>query len=233
MRLIFALFLLIISGQIQSQAIDSTYFTPIDKEHLIKQFMSLPCQINVKDPVKVIIQKLEKYLNNYKLGSRFPHDRYAKAANLQALKSVKLGGYGIGAIIFENKSGKILHASYNKQLQLNRSDLHGEMAVITEFESMPKYNKYRKKYTFKDGITLFTTAEPCPMCFIRIATAGVETFFCTSGPDDGMKERADCLPAYWRDLAAKHKTEKANSSPTMQMISHLLFYSYMLDDRHI
>jgi hypothetical protein len=32
-------------------------------------------------------------------------------------------------------------------------------------------------------------------------------------------------------LAAKHKVELGNCSPIMQKLAHLLFFSYLLDDR--
>lgn len=232
MRITILFFCYFLSNIIIGQEIDSAYLTPTNKAHLMKQIMDLPCGVKQNDNVKTICQKLEKYLLNYKSGADFPHDKYAKAANLQALKSVKMGGYGIGAVIFENKSGKILHASHNKQLTHGRSDLHGEMSLLNEFESNPANNKYRNKYTCKEGLTVFTSAEPCPMCFIRIATVGVETLYCTAGPDDGITQRVQCLPTYWRELASKHSFAKAKSSPEMQMIAHVLFYSYMLDGRH-
>ncbi len=222
-----------ISRTFFGQNIDNQFNTPSNRIELIEKIVALPCDIKKTDPVKIICRKLEKYLVQYKIDQKYDDDLYAKMANLQALKSVKMGGYGIGALIIENKTGKILHASHNKQLTSLRSDLHGEMALLNEFEDNPKNAKYRNKYTCKDGLTLFTSAEPCPMCFIRIATVGIDTKFCTAGPDDGMAQRVECLPSYWRDLAKKHKTEKSNSSPIMQIIAHILFYSYMLDDRHV
>ena len=67
--------------------------------------------------------------------------------------------------------------------------------------------------------------------FIRLATVGVNTLYCTPGPDDGMVNRVSCLPPYWADLAAKHSFKKGNCSPVMQKIAHLLFFSFLLDGR--
>lgn len=232
MKKLIALFLFIISFSIKSQTIDSMFVTPANRDELMKQFMSLPCRIVQTNNVKTICQKIEKYLISYKNDPNFPDDKFAKAANWQALKSVKMGGYGIGAVIYENKTRRILHAAHNSQMTKLRSDLHGEMTLLNEFEDNPMNKKYRNKYVCKEGLTVFSSAEPCPMCFIRIATVGVDTKYCTAGPDDGMTKRVQCLPPYWQDLASKHKTEKAQSSPVMQMIAHVLFYSYMLDNRH-
>lgn len=232
MKKILFFFLSLICFETSAQSNDSLFMTPVNRDILMQQFMSLPCGIKATDNVKTIVQKLEKYLISYQLDPNFEDDKFAKAANWQALKSVKMGGYGIGAVIYENKSRKILHAAHNAQMTKLRSDLHGEMTLLNEFEDNPKNKKYRTKYICKEGLTVFSSAEPCPMCFIRIATVGVDTKYCTAGPDDGMTQRVQCLPPYWRDLAMKHKTEKAKSSPVMQMIAHVLFYSYLLDGRH-
>jgi tRNA(Arg) A34 adenosine deaminase TadA len=233
MRNFLTLTLIIWSISANAQFSDSLFITPSNRGELIQRMMSIPCGIQGMDNVKTICQKLEKFLISYKNDPNFPDDKFAKAANWQALKSVKMGGYGIGAVIYENKTRKILHAAHNSQMTKLRSDLHGEMTLLNEFEDNPKNKKYRNRYVCKEGLTIFSSAEPCPMCFIRIATVGVDTKFCTAGPDDGMTQRVQCLPPYWRDLASKHKCEKAQSSPIMQMIAHVLFYSYMLDNRHV
>jgi cytosine deaminase len=192
---------------------------------------SLPCGIKVTDKVPMILAKLEKLLVNYKPDPNFSDDVYAKASNIEALKSVKKGGYGIGAVIVDAK-GRILHRAANAQLTKLRSDLHGEMNLLNEFESMPQFKKYRQGYVLKPGLMVFSSAEPCPMCFIRLSTVGVDTRYSTPGPDDGMVNRVACLPKYWQELAQQHKFEQGRCSPLMQKVSHVLFFTYMLDNRH-
>ena len=233
MKKLFPFILFLLSISLKAQYADSLFITPINRGELMLRFTMIPCGIQPKDNVKTICSKLEKFLISYKDDPNFPDDKFAKVANWQALKSVKMGGYGIGALIYENKTGKILHAAHNSQLTKSRSDLHGEMMLLNEFEDNPRNKKYRNKYVCKEGLTIFSSAEPCPMCFIRIATVGVDTKYCTAGPDDGMTQRVNCLPPYWRDLASKHLIVKARSSPVMQMIAHVLFYSYILDNRHV
>jgi tRNA(Arg) A34 adenosine deaminase TadA len=226
-------FFIFSSIALRAQQVDSLYITPLNKGELMQKLMTIPCGIQATDNVRTICIKLEKYLISYKNDPNFPDDKFAKAANWQALKSVKMGGYGIGALIYENKTRKIIHAAHNSQMTKLRSDLHGEMMLLNEFEDNPKNKKYRNKYVCKEGLTIFSSAEPCPMCFIRIATVGVDTKYCTAGPDDGMTSRVQCLPPYWRDLASRHSIKKGQSSPVMQMIAHVLFYSYLLDNRHV
>lgn len=209
--------------------------TPADRSALVAQLMALPCGIRSADSRAVMLQKLKTYLDSYRPNPAFPEDRYAKAAVEWALKGVLTGGYGIGAVLVNGK-GQILHGAYNQQLQRGRSDLHGEMALLTEFESLPQFRKYHSKGNFTGGgstiytepLKLYTSAEPCPMCFIRVAIAGVDTRYVTTGPDDGMNPRASCLPPFWYQLSQKHKVQAAQTAPVLQQMAHCLFYSFLL-----
>jgi tRNA(Arg) A34 adenosine deaminase TadA len=213
-----------------SAQVDPAYFVTHTREELIRKLVDLPCGILPDDQIKVILQKLEVFLDGLQPDKAFPDDIYAKAANIQALISVKQGGYGIGCVLID-KDGSIIAAAHNSQIQKRRSDLHGEMTLLTNFENSHKSKKYMNLYVYKPGLIVFSSAEPCPMCFIRINSAGADTKYCTPGPEDGMVTRVSCLPPSWRDMAMKHKSEIGKCSPTMQKISHLLFYSYLLDNR--
>jgi tRNA(Arg) A34 adenosine deaminase TadA len=210
--------------------VSSGYFVTRNRDELIQKLVDLPCGIRADDPIKIIMQKLQSYLVSFQPSPEYPDDIYARAANLQALKSVMEGGYGIGAILL-NQEGKIIAQSHNNQIQKHRSDLHGEMSLLTNFEESRIAKKYMNMYIYKPGLTVFSSAEPCPMCFIRINTTGADTKYCTPGPDDGMVSRTDYLPPAWKEMAVKRKVSIGNCSPAMQKIAHLLFYSYLLDNR--
>jgi len=209
---------------------DLSYFVTHDRADLIKKLVDLPCGIKSDDPIKVILQKLQTYLINFKPEAEYSDDIYAKAANIQALKSVMQGGYGIGSVLI-NEKGEIIAAAHNTQIQAHRSDLHAEMTLLTNFEESRQAKKYVNVYIYRPGLIVFSSAEPCPMCFIRINTAGADTKYCTPGPDDGMVSRTEFLPPAWKEMALKRKVSLGDCSPVMQKISHLLFYSYLLDDR--
>jgi tRNA(Arg) A34 adenosine deaminase TadA len=217
-------------NKLTSTEVDPSYFITHSREELVKKLVDLPCGIKPEDPVKVILQKIETFLIEFQPEERYSDDIYAKSANIQALKSVKEGGYGIGSVLID-KNGKIIFEAHNSQIQKHRSDLHAEMTLMTNFENSRLAKKYMNIYIYKPGLTVFSSAEPCPMCFIRISIVGADTKYCTPGPEDGMVTRVNYLPAYWRELAMKQKVEIGNCSPVMQKISHLLFYSYLLDDR--
>lgn len=210
--------------------VDMSYFITHTRGELIDKLVDLPCGIKSDDPDKIILKKLETWLTAFTPTPEYSDDIYAKAANMQALKSVMQGGYGIGAVLID-QNGKILFEAHNSQLQKNRSDLHGEMTLLTRFENHPKSHKYMTGYVYKPGLTVFSSAEPCPMCFIRISTAGCDTKYCTPGPEDGMVNRISCLPPSWQEMTSKQKVELGDCSPLMQKLSHLLFYSYLLDNR--
>ena len=209
---------------------DLSYFVTRTSEEVIRKLADLPCGIKADDPVKTMTQKLKDYLTGFKPAPEFPDDAYARAANLQALKSVIEGGYGIGSVLIDT-DGRIISESHNNQIQKHRSDLHAEMSLLTNFEESRLARKYVNIYIYKPGMTVFSSAEPCPMCFIRINTTGCDTKYCTPGPDDGMVSRVDYLPPYWKEMALSRKVNLGECSPVMQKIAHLLFYFYLIDDR--
>ena len=95
MKNLISLLLCLFSFTVTSQTIDSTFVTPANRDELMKQLVGLPCGILPTDEKKIICQKIEKYLTSFKYDPNFPDDKFAKVANWQALKSVKMGGYGI------------------------------------------------------------------------------------------------------------------------------------------
>jgi cytosine deaminase len=234
--LIFVCFIVLIcqvaaqQSNLTSNKADHGYFITHNREELIRKLIDLPCGIQADDPVKIILQKMQNYLVAFQPAEEYSDDMYAKEANLQALKSVLQGGYGIGSVLVD-KDGKIIAAAHNMQIQKHRSDLHAEMTLLTNFEESCLAKKYVNIYIYRPGLTVFSSAEPCPMCFIRINTTGADTKYCTPGPDDGMVSRVDYLPPAWKEMAMKRKVSLGDCSPIMQKIAHLLFYSFLLDDR--
>lgn len=210
--------------------IEKSYFKTNSLEELRNKFAALPCGISVKDSMNIVMDKLENFLKNYVPDPKYSDEKYAIASCLEALRGIKEGGYGIGAVLIDDK-GNIISGGHNEQIQLNRSDLHGEMALLTNFEQSDTAKKYMNGYTYKKGMWLFSSLEPCPMCFIRLATAELNTKYLSPDPDGGMVTKANCLPSSWKDLASKHTFERGNNSPLMQKLGHLLSFYTFLDGR--
>jgi tRNA(Arg) A34 adenosine deaminase TadA len=215
---------------IPADSIPKGFFVTNSRSELIQKLTDLPLGIKVDDPIPVIIHKIEEFLVSYQPQKQYPDDLFAKEAVLQALLGFKKGGYGIGAVLVD-PIGNIIYKSYNSQIQKHRSDLHAEMTLLTDFDGSPKSKKYLNVFVYKPGLTVYSSAEPCPMCLIRLASAGVNTKYCCPGPDDGMASRINYLPPNWRDLSIRYPCIKDLSSPTLQKIAHLLFFAYLLDDR--
>ncbi len=71
-----------------------------------------------------------------------------------------------GALIINNKSGEVLCTGLNSTQQKHNPTLHGEMVAI---------NSCATKYPAMDWehATLYTTAEPCPMCQTAVMWAHI------------------------------------------------------------
>jgi tRNA(Arg) A34 adenosine deaminase TadA len=211
-------------------SIPNGYFVTHSREELMKKLSDLPLGIKINDAIPTVMQKIESFILNYKPQKKYPDDLFSKETILQTIIGFKKGGYGIGSVLADAK-GNIIFKSYNSQIQRHRSDLHAEMTLLTDFEDSPLSKQYMNGYVYKPGLIVYSSAEPCPMCFIRLASARVSTKYCCPGPDDGMANRIECLPSSWRDLVRRYPCEKAKSSPVLQKIAHLMFYSYLLDNR--
>jgi len=228
--IVFGIYAVAQQTKLSVDSIPNGYFVTHSRAELMQKLSDLPLAIKVDDSVPLIIDKLERFITNYQPQKEYPDDLFAKESILQTIYGFKEGGYGIGAILVDS-AGNIIYKSHNSQIQKHRSDLHAEMALLTNFEESPISKQYLNVFVYKSGLTVYCSAEPCPMCFVRMSAAGVKTKYCSPGPDDGMANRVDCLPSFWRDLAHKYPCKKAQSSPVLQKIAHLMFFSYLLDNR--
>jgi cytosine deaminase len=103
------------------------------------------------------------------------------------------------------------------------SGAHAEMQAINAAElNWPKwdYDKY--------PATLYTTLEPCPMCFTRFLSSKIKSLnYITFDPYAGMIETKslECFPRIWKELA-KHKSVKQvnNINEDLRMKIGNVFY---------
>jgi tRNA(adenine34) deaminase len=114
-----------------------------------------------------------------------------------ALTALDAGNYGVGALIVDD-SGNILTYAYNEICSPTfRSDAHAEMVALSKFETQFPNQK-------KDGLTLYTSLEPCPMCYTRILISGIPRVVYVADDDTGgMVQRSSLMPEYWRAMEAK------------------------------
>ena len=143
------------------------------------------------------LAEFSKILNEFK--SQKPHDTFAVMAIKEAISAIANGGWGIGAVLVDNQSGKVIACGQNKT---TRSDWHAEMDLLNKFENEHPDKKLRKDLLKQ--CTLFTSLEPCPMCLCRLIAARVGAVYYVA-PDalGGMVHLFANLPAAWQELAKR------------------------------
>jgi len=141
------------------------------------------------------IETWRRYLDDYVPSTSHTHDPYALRACLLALDAAHVGTYGVGALLFD-EDGQILVEGRNKVYEGGfRSDLHAEMVVMNEFESLGWAREKAR------GCTLVTSLEPCPMCMTRLIVAGVgAVLYLSDDSIGGMVRRRHELPPTFRAI---------------------------------
>ena len=206
---------------------DVTTTATVTKEDYLRKAALLGIPIRAEDTPRTAVEKIAAFIAPYQADPRFADDRYALATIEQAIRGGRNDDYCIGAILVDPQ-GTILLGAHNSQRSRNRSDLHGEMTLLTEFESAPRFRAYRKGLALLPGMRVYSSAEPCPMCLIRLATVGAETRFVAGSLEDGMASRIQYLPGFWRKLCEEHPCVQAGCAPVLRSVSHMLFYSFLL-----
>ena len=105
-------------------------------------------------------------------------NEFMKRAIQLSIDSVKSGGGPFGAVIVKND--KIIAEGSNKVTSTNDPTAHGEIVAIRE--ACKKLNNFNL-----DGCTIFSTAEPCPMCLSAIYWARINEIYYANTRDDARK----------------------------------------------
>ena len=96
-------------------------------------------------------------------------NKYMRMAIAEARKGIRAGHGGpFGAVIV--KEGVVVGKGHNQVLKNNDPTCHGEMMAI---------HKACKKLGTDDlsGCELYTTGEPCPMCYAAILWSNIEMVY--------------------------------------------------------
>ncbi|ELS04766.1 cytosine/adenosine deaminase [Xenococcus sp. PCC 7305] len=153
------------------------------------------------------IRYWENFLASYEPNLDLADDFFALETCKLALAAVKLGNFGVGSLIV-NPQGKIVAQGHNQVFfPYFRSDRHGEMVVMNQFEE-----QYQNISTMR-GYKLYTSLESCPMCMARLITSGCETVIHVA--DDlpgGMVHLQEHLPPVWLELAQNQQFNSAQCS---------------------
>ncbi len=96
-------------------------------------------------------------------------NKYMRMAIKEAYKGIESGHGGpFGAVIV--KDSKVIAKGHNSVLKNNDPTCHGEIEAIRK--ASKKLNTYDLS-----GCTLYTTAEPCPMCLGAILWANIDKVY--------------------------------------------------------
>lgn len=104
------------------------------------------------------------------------HEKFMRVALKEAYLGIKRERGGpFGCCIVKNN--KVITKSHNKVLKTNDPTAHAEINAIK------KASKLLKRFSLK-GCTLYTTTEPCPMCFSAIHWAQINEVIYGTGISD-------------------------------------------------
>jgi len=143
---------------------------------------------------------IERYEKLRHLNAR-PHDPFIHICIEQAFLAANSGSFAVGSVIIDRR-GRVLQRSAARVLQPHlRTDLHAEMHALTKLEERRCFTSRDQLREALGGSTLFSSLEPCPMCFTRWILSGVtNVFYAAAEPLSGMVEVAERMPTIWTQI---------------------------------
>jgi tRNA(adenine34) deaminase len=157
-----------------------------------------------------LLNKIEKKVKAYLPDPQYPDDKFILITLEEAIAAAGEGNFGVGAVLVR-ENDQIVQKGHNRVFHPHfRSDLHAEMDVMTKFEERyPDVDSMR-------GYTLYTSLEPCTMCFARLISSGVrKVFYAAEDNEGGMVQRSEHMPPAWMKLAKRQEFARARCSPEL------------------
>jgi tRNA(Arg) A34 adenosine deaminase TadA len=143
-----------------------------------------------------------------------------------ALNSVTTSNFGVGALIVDSTGRVITHGHNEICAPVFRSEAHAEMLVLSSFEAAFPNRK-------KSGLCLYSSLEPCPMCYTRILISGIPRILYVADDDaGGMVQRSHYMPEFWRALEPNCTFRRAEVRPELRRISFDILSSNMEELLH-
>lgn len=147
-------------------------------------------------------------------------DEAGWVACVLAFSSLCCGNFGIGALILDDAGRVFAHGHNEICAPRFRSEAHAEMVVISDFEA-------RWPNSRKTGLSLYTSLEPCPMCYTRILISGLSrVFYVADDEAGGMVRRRHLMPDYWRAMEDRCRFARAEvRAPLRALAADILNYN--------
>jgi tRNA(adenine34) deaminase len=172
------------------------------------------------------LDELEKRIASFVPSPHHRDDSFVLVTLREAVAAMREGSGGIGACLVHEQSGAIVEVGHNRQFMPHfRSDMHAEMDLLNRYEDKKNVKKVEGVNPRQvDGLVLYSSMEPCPMCLTRILNAGLKkTYYAAADPTGGMVQRISSLPPFWRDLAEGRTYAPADCSPELSEMATRLF----------
>lgn len=178
------------------------------------------------------LDEIAKTIDTYALDPRCEDDPFILITLKEALVGARQHNGGIGACLVREATGEIVERSPNQQhMPYFKSDLHAEMVVLDRYEDHMRFTRDLSNSTSPNprdnmkGLILYTSVEPCPMCFTRIINSGVKKIYYAASDDTGgMAHRLENLPPSWQGMAKGMVIEPARCSPALRELAQKLFH---------
>ena len=172
-------------------------------------------------PISEEMANIKKAIHSFQPSLKYPDDIFSLTAVMEAYEGLISGNFGVGAVLVNKHSGKVLLKAHNSVFTpFFRSDMHAEMILLTEYENLMRGTSGE---IYQDVI-LYTSLEPCPMCLTRILISGIsEINFIASDYIAGMVSASDRFPPIWQDLMIGKTIKNANCSPILKELSFNIF----------
>ena len=187
-------------------------------------------QADEKQPSTNSLEKLEERIASFSPDPKYRDDKAIVITLKEAVAAAREGNYGVGACLIHEATGAVRQCGHNRVFKpYFRSDLHAEMDALTRYEE-----KVKAQTAKTEGLILYTSLEPCPMCFARIITSGIKkVYYLAPDPKGGMVHRYKYLPPIWQEIGAGRIYGPAQCSPELKDIALevFLFSSFLLDER--
>jgi cytosine deaminase len=183
------------------------------------------------------LETIENRLNSFVIDPQYSDDPFILITLREALAARKEGNGGVGACLVRESTGEIVERGHNRQyMSYFRSDLHAEMDLLNRYEDRTKSQRIvdgeARNPRQKEGLVLYSSFEPCPMCLTRIINSGIrKIYYAVPDPTGGMCHKISELPPFWRGAAADCVCAPAACSPELKDLAVQLFGHYA--NRHI
>jgi len=183
------------------------------------------------------LEVLQARIDSFAPDSRYKDDPYALVTLQEAVTALRSNSGGIGACLVDEHTGKVIERGRNRQYtSYFRSDLHAEMDLLNRYEDRLKKIPGKKGGNPREceGIVLYSSVEPCPMCLTRIINSGIKkVYYVAADQKGGMVTRMNDLPPFWRNIAQGRDFSQAVCSPELREIANELFHYAHRDSSRI